>query len=326
MTSERIQRRIDSLLDEADAAVGDGEWERVRERARDVLAFAPDNAEARAFLEAAERRLAPTEQAPTEQAPTEQAPIEQLSVEQVPAEESRGRRGRGQRGRGRSRRRGQGSGQEERPGALALGFRQLRDYLAEEQRASRRRGQRGRGLRSAAGGRAVTILFTDMRGSTQLTQQLGDERAHQIVRQHNQSVREALEARQGREIKHTGDGIMASFLSASAAVECALDVQQRISASGDRTGGDQGPATLEVRIGINAGEAIADDEDLFGTAVIMASRICDRAEPGQVPVSDVVRQLCAGKTFEFSSTGEATLKDFDQAVTLHDVRPAAAGG
>ncbi|MDP6606919.1 MAG: adenylate/guanylate cyclase domain-containing protein [Dehalococcoidia bacterium] len=178
--------------------------------------------------------------------PTAQTPGLESPIDEAPGE-ARGRRRREQRGRGRSRRRGQGSGQDERPGALALGFRQLRDYLAEERRSNRRSGQRGRGLRSAADGRAITILFTDMRGSTQLTQQLGDERAHQIVRQHNQSVREALEAQQGREIKHTGDGIMASFLSASVAVECALDVQRRIAGSGDL-----GEDALKVRIGVNA--------------------------------------------------------------------------
>jgi adenylate cyclase len=68
-----------------------------------------------------------------------------------------------------------------------------------------------------------------------------------------------------------------------------------------------------------AGEPIAEDDDLFGTAVQLAARITDRAEPGQVLVSRVVRQLCAGKTFEFTSAGEATLKGFDEPVTLYEV-------
>lgn len=79
-------------------------------------------------------------------------------------------------------------------------------------------------------------------------------------------------------------------------------------------------AEIRVRVGINAGEPIAEDDDLFGMAVIKASRICDRAEPGQVLVSNVVRELCEGKTLQFSSVGDATLKGFDEPVALYEVR------
>ena len=113
----------------------------------------------------------------------------------------------------------------------------------------------------------------------------------------------------GREVKHTGDGIMASFPSAVAAVTAALQIQR------DMAGGE-----VRVGVGLNAGEPIAEDDDLFGTAVQLAARITDRAEPGQVLVSRVVADLCAGKTFEFTSVGEATLKGFDEAVTLYEVR------
>lgn len=76
---------------------------------------------------------------------------------------------------------------------------------------------------------------------------------------------------------------------------------------------------MRVRIGINVGEAIAEDDDLFGTAVQLAARITDHAEPGQVFVSDVVRQLCAGKEFIFTSAGTVELKGFDQLVALYAV-------
>ena len=75
-----------------------------------------------------------------------------------------------------------------------------------------------------------------------------------------------------------------------------------------------------MRIGLNAGEPIAEDDDLFGTAVQLAARISDRAEPGQVLVSSVVRELCAGKGFEFTSVGDATLKGFDEPAALYAVR------
>ncbi|MEE8422229.1 MAG: adenylate/guanylate cyclase domain-containing protein, partial [Dehalococcoidia bacterium] len=151
-------------------------------------------------------------------------------------------------------------------------------------------------------------LFSDIESSTALTQRLGDERAHQLLRGHLAAVRGALKEHGGREVKHTGDGIMASFPSAVAAVTAALAMQRELA------GGE-----VRVRIGLNAGEPIAEDDDLFGTAVQLAARITDRAEPGQVLVSNVVRELCAGKTFEFTSVGEATLKGFDEPVALYEV-------
>jgi class 3 adenylate cyclase len=154
-----------------------------------------------------------------------------------------------------------------------------------------------------------TVLFTDLESSTALTQRLGDEGAQELLRGHNATVRGALEEHGGREVKHTGDGIMASFPSAVAAVTAALQMQRELA------GGE-----VRARIGLNAGEPIAEDDDLFGLSVIKAARIGDRAEPGQVLVSDVVRQLCEGKMFEFTSVGEATLKGFDEPVALYAVR------
>ncbi|HJM89428.1 MAG TPA: adenylate/guanylate cyclase domain-containing protein [Dehalococcoidia bacterium] len=154
-----------------------------------------------------------------------------------------------------------------------------------------------------------TILFTDLESSTALTQRVGDEAAQEVLRGHNSAVRGALEAHDGREVKHTGDGIMASFPSAVSAVEASLAIQRELE------GGE-----VRVRIGINAGEPVAEDDDLFGTAVQLAARITDRAEPGQVLVSRVVMDLCAGKTFEFTSAGDATMKGFDEPVALYAVR------
>ncbi len=163
-----------------------------------------------------------------------------------------------------------------------------------------------------AAGAFRTILFTDIEGSTALTERLGDARAQELRRAHDTIVREALKGCGGSETKHTGDGIMASFPSASRAIECAVAVQRAIAERGD--------ATLRVRIGLNAGEPVAEEADLFGTAVNLARRICDRAEPGQILVSDVVHQLAAGKGFTFADNGEAALKGFEKPVRLHEVR------
>jgi adenylate cyclase len=153
------------------------------------------------------------------------------------------------------------------------------------------------------------VLFTDLESSTAVTQRLGDERAQELLRSHNRAVREALSSNSGREVKHTGDGIMASFASPVAAVTAALQIQAALAEAGVR-----------VRIGINAGEPIAEEDDLFGTVVQLAARITDRAEPGQVLVSNVIRELCAGKGFVFEDAGEQTLKGFEEPVSLFAAR------
>ena len=172
-----------------------------------------------------------------------------------------------------------------------------------------------RGTSLAEPGAFRTILFTDMEGSTGLTQRLGDSKAQEILRTHNNIVRDALTAHSGTEIKHTGDGIMASFTSASAALEAAVAIQKALA---DHNEGND--TRLRVRIGLNAGEPVAEDEDLFGTAVQLAARVCDRAAPGQILVSNVVQELAAGKGFTFVDNGEATLKGFDKPVRLHEVK------
>ncbi len=154
-----------------------------------------------------------------------------------------------------------------------------------------------------------TLLFTDLESSTALTQAVGDEKAQEILRGHNDAVRTALEAHGGEEVKHTGDGIMAAFGSAVGAVEAALQIQRELAG-----------AEVRVRVGLNAGEPIAEDDDYFGAAVQLAARVCDRAEPGQVLVSNVVRELCTGKLFHFEDQGEATLKGFPEPVRLFTLR------
>jgi len=161
-----------------------------------------------------------------------------------------------------------------------------------------------------------TILFTDMEGSTPLTQRLGDARAQEVLRAHNAIVREALKAHGGSQIKHTGDGIMASFPSASGAIEGAIAIQRALAEQGQAH-----PDTpIRVRIGLNAGEPVAEEEDLFGTAVQVASRICARAEAAQVLCSNVVRELAAGKGFLFSDRGDVELRGFEDPVRLYEVR------
>jgi len=163
-----------------------------------------------------------------------------------------------------------------------------------------------------APGGLVTILFTDMESSTALTQRLGDAKAQELVRAHNTIVRDALKTHGGSEIKHTGDGIMASFLTASGALECAIAIQRAVEGQAD--------TPLRVRIGLNAGEPVAEEQDLFGASVQLAKRVCDHAEPGQIVASNVVRELAAGKGFLFSDLGDVVPKGFEDPVRLYEVR------
>ena len=167
-----------------------------------------------------------------------------------------------------------------------------------------------------ASGGLVTILFTDMEGSTTLTQRLGDAKAQEVLRTHNTIVRDALKAHGGTEIKHTGDGIMASSHSASRALECAIAIQRAVAARAE----EQPEMPLRVRIGLNAGEPIAEDQDLFGTAVQLAARICAHAEPGQILAPTVVRELAAGKGFLLADLGQIALRGFEDPVRLYEVR------
>jgi class 3 adenylate cyclase len=166
----------------------------------------------------------------------------------------------------------------------------------------------------------VTILFTDVEGSTALTQRLGDARTRELLREHERLVREALKSHGGAEVKTMGDGFMASFSSATKALECAIAMQRAFAEHNQSA-----EEPIRVRIGLNAGEPIAEDDDLFGTAVNLAARICAHAEAGQILAPIVVRELAAGKQFMFADLGETELRGFEDPVRLYELRWREAG-
>jgi class 3 adenylate cyclase len=167
-------------------------------------------------------------------------------------------------------------------------------------------GERDSGIR--------TILFTDMVGSTEMTQRLGDEASMVLLKIHDRIVRDALAECGGREIKHTGDGIMASFASAASAVRGMVRMQKALAKHAHETG-----ESVKIRIGAAAGEPVERNNDLFGSTVQLASRLCSSAEPDQCLVSNVVAELCIGKGLAFEDLGEVTLKGFDRPVRVHAV-------
>ncbi|MBF0561055.1 MAG: adenylate/guanylate cyclase domain-containing protein [Alphaproteobacteria bacterium] len=158
----------------------------------------------------------------------------------------------------------------------------------------------------------ITVMFTDMVGSTSITQDRGDELAQILVRTHNSIVRGALKDFGGREIKHTGDGIMASFNSTSSAVEATIAIQQAVVK-------ESKDLNLHLRIGLNAGEPIQEEDDLFGTTVQLAARICAKADLDQIFVSNVVRELSAGKPLRFVPKGLFELKGVKEPQALYEV-------
>jgi class 3 adenylate cyclase len=157
----------------------------------------------------------------------------------------------------------------------------------------------------------ATVLFTDLVGHTAMMSRLGDDRGREVLREHERITREVLAAHGGTEVKTMGDGFMASFGSVTKAVECAIALQRAFA---DREG-----EPLSVRVGLNAGEPIEEDGDLFGATVILASRIAAKADGGEILVADTVRGLCSGKGFLFADRGDFVAKGIEEPVRVYEV-------
>ena len=155
------------------------------------------------------------------------------------------------------------------------------------------------------------IMFTDIVGSTDMSTREGDEAVVEMLSSHDRIVRAALQAQGGREVKHTGDGILASFTYVSRAVDCAIEIQRNLAGLDDQE--------IPTSIGISAGEPITQADDIFGAAVNLAARICAHASGGQILVSGTVRDLSIGKALEYTDRGAVALKGFDEPVRLFEV-------
>ena len=167
---------------------------------------------------------------------------------------------------------------------------------------------------SEGGGAVATVLFTDLVGHTEMMSRLGDERGRDVLREHERITRDLLAANGGKEVKTMGDGFMASFVSVTKAVACAVALQKAFA---ERNEGAE--ESMHVRVGLNAGEPIEEGGDLFGATVILASRLAAKADGGEILVSDVVRGLCSGKGFLFADRGEFVAKGFEDPVRVFEV-------
>ncbi len=166
-------------------------------------------------------------------------------------------------------------------------------------------------------GAIVALLFTDLVGSTAMYDRIGDEQAETVRKAHFASLRQALVAHGGEEVKSLGDGLMVAFNSAVAAVEAAIAMQQAAT-SAPVPAGDGHPT--EVRVGIHAGEPLRDEGDFFGVSVNTARRLCDVAEPGQILASDLIRALVSPRLrVGLRPVGELALKGIDEPVSAYEV-------
>jgi len=156
----------------------------------------------------------------------------------------------------------------------------------------------------------VTLLFTDLVGSTELSQRLGEDRAEDVRRQHTEALRQAVAASGGREVKHLGDGLMVVFNSPSAAVTCAVAMQIAVDRHNRKLA-----EPLGLRVGLHTGEVTRDNDDFFGTPVVVAERLCKRCEGGQIFASDVVRALVGTRGGRvFKEIGPLELKGINDPV------------
>jgi len=127
----------------------------------------------------------------------------------------------------------------------------------------------------------VAVMFTDLVGSTDLAESLGDARWLKLLAAHRRLVRECVGANRGTEVGTQGDGFLVRFNSPDAAVACAVAIQRRSAASRRHE-----PLMPELRVGIHAGEAVADDNDLVGRVINLAARVNEAAEPGEILVTE----------------------------------------
>lgn len=160
-----------------------------------------------------------------------------------------------------------------------------------------------------------TIMFTDLMDSTATTTRLGDDKAMFLLRVHNALTRNAIRQHAGREIKHTGDGFMVSFVNAADGVNCAISIQQAFAGYNE----DAPDETLHVRIGLSAGEPVHEDGDLFGSTVQLAARLCDFAAPDTILIASIVQDLCLEDDFSFTRMEEVQPKGFDKPVQMSEV-------
>jgi len=161
----------------------------------------------------------------------------------------------------------------------------------------------------------VTVLSTDLVGSTALNQRLGDEAATSIEREIEELALLEIEKQRGIVVKETGDGLMVAFRSAKRAVACAQEIQRAL-ARRNRMAGD---GEVQLRIGLHTGEVISEDGDIHGETVILAKRVEEAASPGAIFASDTVYGVLGTARKELEDRGEFELKGIEIPWQVYEV-------
>ena len=168
----------------------------------------------------------------------------------------------------------------------------------------------------------ITILFTDLVGSTELLDRVGDERAEVLRRTHFALLRDAVRQHSGLEVKSMGDGLMVVFPSVLGALDAAVAMQQGVQTHNDRDPEHR----FDVRVGLHVGEPIRAEEDYFGRPVVVARRLCDSAEGGQILASELVAELARDRSrHSLTALGPRSLKGLSGEVAVVNVEWEPAG-
>jgi adenylate cyclase len=191
----------------------------------------------------------------------------------------------------------------------------LEDLADERSERGRRRRDKGRTGSKPEG--IVTIVFTDIVDSSRLVSELGDSAARNLIRAHDQILRETARAHEGVEVERAGDGFMIAFSLASKALAFAVELQRTFASPPADAAHDAGP--VRVRIGMETGEVIAEEQGYFGRTVFQASRISEIGGGGQIVASQATR-LIGGAEFEFDDLGDHELKGLGGPHRLFEVR------
>jgi class 3 adenylate cyclase len=160
----------------------------------------------------------------------------------------------------------------------------------------------------------VTILFTDIEGSAGVFDRLGDDAARMLFREFDVVVREVVETHGGVEVKHQGDGLMLAFSSARRALLCAVDIQ----ASTVERNASRADNPLNVRIGLNTGDVISEDDDYFGSSVIVAARIASAAKGGEILLSEATKAVAGRIRVPLLDRGAHELRGLSETTRLYE--------
>jgi len=169
--------------------------------------------------------------------------------------------------------------------------------------------------------KVTTFLFTDIVDAKALSQRLGNMHAQRVVKAHDEAVREAVTKQKGRQVSHTGDGVIATFPDPAKAVAAAQAIQQKLDAHNQRLP----HLSANVRIAVHAGEAVEENGAFFGATYKFTAKVCEMAKAGQILAGDVIRSFCKSSPHLFAPAGEIMVEELGKTRAVVEVSWMKAG-